>query len=119
MTADAEMKAMVADLAGTFGKTVTVTKVEQSFDPTTGETTTTETDHEVTVTPPKDFTTSPIQDSLISAGDTVIDVPATALPFTPDTSDKAKVDGTTYSITQAGRLYGGGEVAAFRLHLSA
>jgi hypothetical protein len=125
MTANALFRRMAADLAERFGKDVTLRRTESEYDPGTG--TTVETDYDVPAraAPPQDFTTDYIQDSLIQQGDTVVDVPAKGLDMTssgasgssaPQPSDKVVIDGTEWALVQVGAVYGGGDVAVYRLH---
>jgi len=126
MTLDARNKRVAATLAERYGKPVTLQRVEETFDPATGQTTTTTSDVPAQGMPPKDFTTAQLADTLIEGGDTVVDVPAEGLDMTstggggdtaPTTSDKAVFDGTTWTIVQVGEVFGGAEVAVFRLQL--
>ena len=126
MTLDARHQNIAAALADWYGKPVTLRRVSETFDPSTGQTTTTTNDVPAQAMPPKDFTTAQLADTLIEAGDTVLDVPALGLDMTstggggdtaPTTSDKAVFDGTTWTIVQVGEVYGGEDVALFRLQL--
>jgi hypothetical protein len=125
MTANALFRRMAADLAERFGKDVTLRRTETEYDPATGSTTTTDYDVPARAAPPQDFTTDYIQDSLIQQGDTVVDVPAEGLDMTstgasgssaPQPSDKVVIDGTQWGLVQVGAVYGGGDVAVYRLH---
>ena len=125
MTANAIFRRMAADLAERFGKDVTIRRTESTFDPATGTTTETHFDIPARAAPPHDFTTDHIQDTLIQQGDTVVDVPAKGLDMTstgasgssdPQTADKLILDGATWSLVQVGAVYGGGDVAVWRLH---
>ena len=117
MTLDARHKNVAAVLARRYGKAVTLRQVSETFNPATGQTTTTTTDFPAQAMPPKDFSTAPLADTLIEAGDTVVDVPALGLGVVPTTQDKAVFDGTTWTIVQVGKVYGGEDVAVFRLQL--
>lgn len=97
------------------GKTVTMGRESTTFDPSTGQTTTTTTETEVVATPPQDFTKARIEGTLIQSGDTVIQIPAA--DFTPQADDKVKIDGDWWGIVQLGKVYSGEKIALYVLHL--
>lgn len=108
-------------LTDKFGKSVTIVRETSTFNTSTGEETTTTTETTTNATPPADYTTARIQDTLIQQGDTVIQVPAKGLdlgdPAEPQQSDLVKIDDATWNIVQIGKVYSGELVAAFVLHL--
>jgi hypothetical protein len=125
MTANALFRRMASDLAERFGKDVTLRRTESEYDPGTGTNETVNYDVPARAAPPQDFTTDYIQDSLIQQGDTVVDVPAKGLDMTssgasgssaPQPSDKVVIDGKEWALVQVGAVYGGGDVAVYRLH---
>lgn len=103
------------------GRTVTVQRTSESYDPSTGSTTTTTTESTVIGTPPKDFTEARIDGTLIQAGDTVIQIPAAGLdlgtPDEPKSTDDVKLGGLVWGIVQIGEVPSGEKVGAYTLHL--
>jgi len=114
---DAEMRDLAVELIDEYGKAITVVRESTSFDPATGETTTTTTDHLVNSAPPEDFAFSRIDGTLIQQGDTVVQVQAKSLTITPLDSDKIKIDGDNWNVVQVGKVYSGELVALFVVHL--
>lgn len=116
-TARASSKRLIDKL----GKALTVVREEQTYDPSTGQTTTTETTVSVNATPPKDYTTARIDGTLIEQGDTVIQIAAKGLdlgtPDAPQDTDKVDIDGNRWGIVQIGRVYSGDQIALYTLHL--
>jgi hypothetical protein len=97
-----------------FGKAVTLTRVENTFDPATGETTETRTDNPTVSTPPAEFNVSRIDGTLVKQGDVQLAVPAVDLSIAPDPdTDEVKLDGLTYQIVRVSPEYSGEKVARY------
>lgn len=114
---DAEMRDTAKELADELGKPVTITRETSSFDPSTGDTTTTTTDYNANAAPPEQFNLDKVDGTLVQAGDVILAVPAKGLSISPNTSDKAKFDGDTYTIASVRPRYSGEQVALWELQL--
>lgn len=118
---DGRMRSLAQQLAGKYGKQVTLIRTLDSYDPKTGDVTQAQAETITNATPPKDYTISRIDGTLIQQGDTVIQVPAKDLklgtPAHPTKSDKVNLDGVVWGIVQVGSVYSGEQVAQYTLHL--
>ena len=114
---DSEILPLAKELADEFGKAVTLVSVSETFDPATGNTTTTETTHLVNAVPPQAFNKSRIDGSLIQAGDTVIGLPAQPLSDPPTTEDKLRFDGGTWTVVAVDPIYSGEQVALYNVQV--
>lgn len=104
------------------GKTVTIERTDSSYDPSTGDTTTTVSNSAtVAVTIPNEYQLARIDETLIQAGDTVVQVPAKGLdlgtPDGPKSDDRVLLDGRQWGIVQIGRVWTGEDVGAYTLQL--
>lgn len=114
---DTEMRDLAVELINEFGKTVTLVRTEQHYVESEDEVVGNDTEHEIIVTPPQDFTTSRIDGTLIQSGDTVVDAAVQGAPVEPRSSDTIRMDGDVWSIVQLGRIASGERYALYRLHL--
>lgn len=115
------LRTTAKSLIDKFGKQVSLVRESTTYNPATGQTTTTSTSTTVNATPPKDFTAARIDGTLIQQGDTVIQIAAQGLdlgtPDTPQQSDKVTIDSSTWKIVQIGKVYSGEQIALYTLHL--
>lgn len=101
-----------------FGKAITITRVESTFDPATGETTETRTDHATVSTPPAEFDVSRIDGTLVKQGDVQLAVPAVDLSIAPGPdTDEISFDGLTYQIVRVSPRYSGEKIAQYILQV--
>jgi len=114
---DSTMRGLASDLAGRLGKTVTYVEVTESFDPATGQTTTTTTETQLAAVPPQSFNFDRIDDSVIKAGDAVVTLPVLDMPKEPTTDDRLKMDGTTWQIVRVKPVASGENFALYEVQI--
>lgn len=114
---DQQMRALAVDLINEYGKTIKLTREITTFDPSTGQTVTTETDYSVVSTPPADFSRSRVDGTLIQQGDMYIEIAAQGLAIAPEDTDKVTIDGQVWSIVGISPVYSGELVTMYGLQL--
>ena len=114
---DSEMLPLAKELADDLGKSVTLVKISETFDPLTGNTTATETTEAVNAVPPQSFSSSRIDGSLIQEGDTLVGLPAQSVTNPPTTEDRLKFDSGVWTIVSVDSVYSGEKVALYNLQV--
>jgi len=104
------------------GKQVTLKRTDQTFDPTTADASeSVSSSLTVAATPPQDFTLARIDQTLIQADDTVVEIAALDVdlgtPSGPKASDVVEIDGRDWNIIQIGTRYTGAQIGSYVLHL--
>jgi len=114
---DADLRATAVELADELGKQITHVRITQSYDPTTGQTTETETTESVNAVPPQELDLSRVDGSLIQTGDTFVGLPAPSVSQVPSSNDSIRFDGDTWSVVRVQPIYSGEKVALYRVQL--
>lgn len=119
---DAEMRELASELASELGKTVTLERITETYDPSTGQTTQTVAKSvDWAVTPPEKYALDRIDGSLIHQGDLEIAVPLKGLdlgtPPEPVEGDKVQMDGAQWKIVGIRPVASGDDYALRRLQL--
>ena len=119
MTAfDTRARSAAERLIERFGRPVTLRRTTRSYDPESGQTSDTDEDVAIIISPPEAFAQSLIDGTLVRAGDLRAHVAAKGLAVTPEPSrDRVLMDGVTYELLRVEPVLSGAETAFFTLHL--
>ncbi len=112
-----DWRALVVELANQFGLDATYQEIESEYDPSTGKTVETVTDHPVRVLPPQRYGAQQLDSSVVEVGDLEVAIPAAELPLEPSTSHKMELLGATWNIQRYQQVVIAGQSVRFRLHL--
>lgn len=110
---DTRMRATAERLISKFGKSVTWKSDSSSYDKTTGKATAGSTDYTVTITPPEPFDSALVDGVTILAGDVRVMLAASDITFTPKVRDRVVIDGETFQVVSASKVYSGSLAAAW------
>lgn len=114
---DKKMRATAERLVDKFGKAITLRRTTSTFDPSTGTTSESTTDHSVNAVI-EPYAERLIDGSLIQVGDMQVTVPAKSLSIDPDTSkDSVILDSVEWTLVRVEALYSGEQVATWALQV--
>ena len=115
---DTKLVPKTKEIIDKFGKLVTLTRETNTYNPATGDVSSTSTSVSIRVTPPREFPARYIDGSLIQIGDVEIGVPASGLTITPSAVDfTATIDSVVWKCIRATKVYSGDDVVLWRLQL--
>jgi hypothetical protein len=116
---DTTLLTKVAEIAATYGKSVTFQDIGSSvYNPTTGKTTESSvTNYTVKVTPPAPYDLKLIDGDVIQARDVAVILPAKDLAFTPVLGMQVTIDGEVFDAVQVMLIYSGDDVCAYDIQL--